>query len=275
LELLAQYDSRARREARSRHLAARDPQLRLSAVRSVSGLAPLELVPLLAPRLTDSIRSVRALAARLLAAAPRRALTPDQEKALDAALVEYVEGEKASADRAGAHMNLGSLYEELGDIEAAAEAYKTAVRLEPYLAGPRTNLAAIYDAGPDAPARLARLRDVKKARELREEELPFLRRDVELLPEDPMPRYRYAMALYLLGRLDDAQKQLVLLCEMAPREQQFRLMLTLLYEKRGDYDAALASLAELAKLGYNPQTVQNLRLKFQAARVRPGTGSRE
>jgi len=266
LELLAQYRSEKSRKARIDSLRAGDPQLRLSAVRSLSGLPVHEQVDLLAPRLQDPVGGVRILAARHLAAAPNVMLEPEEEQALSRSLQEYVESEMANADRAGAHMNLGSLFQEMGDLQRAADAYKKAMRLEPYLAGPRTNLAAIYDPDPEAPPHVQRLKNPEEARRLREQELPLLARDAKLLPDDPLPRYRYSMALYLLGRLEEAEEELEEVCRLAPNSADYRLMLTLLYEKRGKLDEALASLEKLPELGAPRQTIAGLRQRIEQAK---------
>src|SRR5439155_1167645 len=58
---------------------------------------------------------------------------------------ECLNAARVDNDRAAGHMSLGILYENLGNLDDAEAAYRTALYVEPGSIGARTNLAALYD----------------------------------------------------------------------------------------------------------------------------------
>ena len=98
---------------------------------------------------TDS-RRLRIEAARSLVGIPaeyrQSCLDPDLGQAFELALDDYKRSLYVENDRAGNHMMLGGLHEMLGDRERAKEDYRAAITVEPNLAGPRSNLAAILES---------------------------------------------------------------------------------------------------------------------------------
>src|SRR5262249_15922405 len=120
-----------------------------------------------------------------------------------------------------AHVNLGSLYAERGELDRAREEYEKARRLEPYFAPAAANLADLYhaagldDAGervlrealalmPQVPALhealgllLGRRHDLSGA-------LAELDSAATLAPTDIDAQYTLAVALYSAGRQDEA-----------------------------------------------------------------------
>ena len=68
-----------------------------------------------------------------------------QRGLLDQAIDEYITGLMEANDRAGAHLQLGVLYETMGRNSRARKAYRTAIQVEPNVTGPRTNLAAMLE----------------------------------------------------------------------------------------------------------------------------------
>lgn len=238
--LLGRFASSPQADATRGALRDADPLVRTAAARSVPAENADMLLKTLGPALIDPIRSVRLAAALRLAGIPRTRFPDQQRRALDEALIEYRRQQLASSDRAAAHLNLGNLAANLGDVAGAMREYRTAIRLEPYLTGPRSNLAGLLEqTGRGTP---------EEVRRLREQELELLERDVRLLPNAALLRYRYGLMLYLLGRLDAAQRALEAACRLQPASYDFRLFLTLLYEKRGQRDKALASARRLERL---------------------------
>ncbi|MEM9589293.1 MAG: hypothetical protein AAGA03_18580, partial [Planctomycetota bacterium] len=134
-------------------------------------------------------------------------------------------------DRAGAHMAWASLCERTGRFRAAIDAYRTAIRLEPTMSGPRTNLAALLDnlgsqqQGPSA------IQWMEEAKKLRRAELPFLARDAKLVPDNAEVQYRYGLALYLNGDSEEALERLVKASQLAPDFEDAALAVKLLREK--------------------------------------------
>ena len=269
IELLAGYSDDASREAIRQALSNPSPQIRVAATRSLNAPAR-ELQAALAPRLKDRVRLVRIAAARRLAPVPRELFTSSEWNALNQALDETRAAELMSADRAGAHLNLGNLYEQLAQREAAAQRdrqaldfvssaadeFKTAIRLEPYLAGPRSNLAGLLEQIEADPA---------EVRRLREEELALLERDAKLLPDNPGVRYRLGLSYYLLGRLDEAQASIEEACRLAPHSYDYRLLLTLLYEKLARYRQAIESARILLDLRSDDPVAKEILRRLETA----------
>ena len=65
-------------------------------------------------------------------------------------------------DRSFAWLTLGNLYENLRDEDRAIEAYRTAIRVEPNTAGPRTNLAASSTGWPKGKSKARPNRSIKE-----------------------------------------------------------------------------------------------------------------
>jgi tetratricopeptide (TPR) repeat protein len=150
---------------------------------------------------------------------------------------------------------LGNLYQSSGRWDDAASAFRTAIRIEPYLAGARSNLATLIEQRAGDPAEVERLRG---------EELKLLARDARLLPDNALVRYRHGLMLYLLGKADESQQELETACRLEPNSYDFRLMLTLLYEKRAAWDEALRSARTLAQLRSDDPTAAELLRRIQA-----------
>src|SRR5262249_12819175 len=141
------------------------------------------------------------------------------EECLDAADVDN--------DRAAGHMSLGILYESLGNLDQAENAYRTALRVEPGSIGARTNLAALYDRQfQEAQQRAMQLAQqgnrIGAEREmaavgdlpeqigrLREDELGLLERDVLLAPDNAPIQGRIGLARYLGGWTKEADTALL------------------------------------------------------------------
>src|SRR5690606_13279922 len=113
--------------------------------------------------------------------------------------------------------------QQMGLQNEAVQAFQNAIRVEPYLAGARSNLASLYEQGGY---------NADEVRRRREEEVKLLARDAKLLPDNATAQYRYALTLYLLGREAEAATALERAVELEPTSYDFRLMLTLLYEKQ-------------------------------------------
>jgi tetratricopeptide (TPR) repeat protein len=233
IELLSGTDDPASVDAVRKSLNDPSPLVRASASRVVPSSSPAEALERLGGLLHDPSRLVRTSAAVRLASVPPRLMMPDRRLALQQALQEYEIGQRANDDRAACHLNLGNLYQQLGRIDDARAAFRTAVRLEPYLTGPRSNLAALLETA--AP---------QEALRLRREEHELMARDASLLPDNAVVQHRYGLSSYMMGRYDDACKALEEACRLDVQSYNYRLALTLLYEKLGQWSHARRS-AEL------------------------------
>lgn len=241
-------DSRAATEALRKALADDDPLVRAAAVGALE-TSPSLLAKEVGPMLEDDSRLVRTEAARVLAAASHQLRSNQRKTAFLSSLDEHIEGLLLTNDRAGAHLNLGVLYESLGDDEQAETSYRRAMAVEPNVSGPRSNLASLLerrsqeavasaaqasslgDASSAENARQRAFSSQAQADRLRLEELKLLERDARLAPEIAVVQYRYGLSLYLHGRLEEAERSLLNACRLDPRNAEFALALALLYQK--------------------------------------------
>jgi tetratricopeptide (TPR) repeat protein len=253
LELVAWLEgSRDNHAALRGALADRDPQVRAAAVLALAQDASPPVVSALAKLLGDPTRLVRTEAARALAQSGGASqLGPDERAAFHRALTECLAAAEADRDRAAGHLTLGILYESLGQLEQAEEAYRTAIRVEPRSIGPRTNLAALYDrrwqqaqqqalrlvqAGqrPQAEQALAALGALPLwIQQLREEELALLERDALLAPDNAVIQGRLGLARYLGGWGKEAEAALRTAALLAPRDPEHLFRLAIYYRDTG------------------------------------------
>jgi predicted CXXCH cytochrome family protein len=212
----------------------------------------MESVQLLAPKLEDRVRAVRLAAASLLVAARDQVQGSVYGEKLKPAIEEYRASQMVNADRAQSNRNLGKLDLDLGDMAAAVESFRMAIRQEPYLTGPRTELAQVLDQmlnnSKDAAAvqKLGVSKD--EVNRLREEEVKLLERDATLLKGDAFPHYRRGRLLFLLGRLDEAREALNEACRLAPNDYEYWMWLALLCERQQRWDDAVAALKEMKRI---------------------------
>jgi len=204
------------------------PLVRAAAVRTVALANAATAKRVLLPLLNDSARLVRNEAAQLLATAGLYgSLTASERAQVDLALREVEASLMTTADRGGAHLQWASLCEQRGRIPDAIKAYETAIRVEPNMAGARTNLASLLDSIASQGDDRARV----KAEQLRREELPLLARDASLAPDNPTVQYRYGLSLYLSGDIAAALGKLQRSVELDPDNEDYQLALRLLKEK--------------------------------------------
>lgn len=273
---LAQFPTRESLAATERLLQDPDPQVRAAAVGNLQGAPPEVLLRTLAPLLHDTVRLVRTEAARVLSAAPLTELDGVQRQAFKAALEELKAGLMVNNDRAGAWMTLAVLEENLGNERNAIEAYRAAMRVEPNVTGPRTNLAALYERQAEraehqaqqqmyAGGREQAMQTLEgaaeqraKADQLRADELPLLARDARLAPESAAIQYRYGLALYLQGDTQEAEQALRRAAELEPSTPDFVLGLALLYQKLQRWSEALEQVERLQALRPDDATYRQL-----------------
>ncbi len=233
-----------------------DPQVRTAAIRCLETLPQKERLKTLTPMLEDRVRSVRIEAARVLAGYDNQAFKSRHLQLRNQGLDEYRRGLMQHSDQSMSHMGLGLLAEAQRDFASAATAYRTAIRVQPDVSGPRTNLAALLEQQG---------RDDEVAR-LRKEELKLLERDARLAPESAGIQYRYGLALYLQNRMDEAVAALEAACRLEPKVADFHLALTLLYQRLGRLEEALSSVEELLQLDPNNQGFRNIQRELRGQR---------
>lgn len=215
---------------------------------------PGERALALVPFLDDPSRSVRVEAARGLSTTGDAGPTAVSRSKLDHALAEYRESLLASAEQSGAHLGLGILDEQLGNFTAARGHYENAIRLEPQVAGPRTNLAVLLEGmaernlqSPQPQAQQVGQSLLEKAKTLRREELPLLERDASLMPKSTELQYRLGLAYYLDGNLEKALAQIQKAIELSPDRNEMRMALILLLQKMERIEDARREATELKR----------------------------
>ena len=121
-----------------------DAMVRLASVSALEGLPQNLLVTLAFPLLSDSVKSVRIEAARILAPIPVGQLQGEQLRIYQHAIDDYVESQQINADRPEAQLNLGNYFAAKGDADKAISAYKKAIDLESIFVPAYINLADLY-----------------------------------------------------------------------------------------------------------------------------------
>jgi Flp pilus assembly protein TadD len=166
-------------------------------------------------------------------------------------------------------LSLAILDRRYGRVEQAIEHLLSAIKLQPYMAGARSELASIYDSiGMDG----------TEIRRLRAEEADLVERDSTLSPDNAAIFYQLGMLRYLLGEYDKAEAALRAASEKAPKNYQFKWALALLLEKRyeqtGDeaiFNQAVELLRQLNELDPgDSRAQQTLMSLMEKRRVREG-----
>ncbi len=202
-----------------------DPLVRYATMTVVDYSEPEFISMLAVPRLTDSIKLVRLMAANSLAGVPRNLIPEGAIGPLNAALEEYNASLMINADHPSTHLNFGNLYLNSGNYEKAEASYKEAIELEPGLVGPYINLADLYrrlerddegekvlksalDKYPDLAAIHYSLGLLKVRMGKHEEAMAYLENATRYDPNDPHYIYVYAIGLNSQNQTGEALKVL-------------------------------------------------------------------
>ena len=108
----------------------------------------------------------------------------------------FAKSQELSLDHAGGHLVLASFDRQHGRIEEAIRHLVDAIKLEPYLAGPRAELASLMQEHKG---------DEAEIRRLRAEEADLVERDTKLAPDNADIFYRLGLLRYTLGEYDKAE----------------------------------------------------------------------
>jgi tetratricopeptide (TPR) repeat protein len=254
-------------EALRKAVSDADPQVRTAAIRSLPRDASDATLSLLAPLLAaKEPRLVRTEAARAILRMNPAHLTGEERAAFHAALDECISGALSANDRAGAHLNVASMYEELGDLKGAEKACEAAIRVEPHSVGPRANLAFLYesmiqnaqqratqraqqgdrDGAEREIAAVAHLPDIVDR--LRTEELALQERDLLLAPYNAGVQNRTGLIRHTVGWRKEAESALLNAALLEPRNPLFHYHLATLYRDTGRREQALAIVKRMLKL---------------------------
>jgi cytochrome c-type biogenesis protein CcmH/NrfG len=276
LDLLVNYPTPRSVEVRRQALENSESLMRLAAVRAITSAPGPGLIADLAARTGDPVAAVRIAAATRLAYLPLDSLGTSQRHAFEDALIEFRATQQLVSDHAGGHLTLGALDRHHGHIRRAIEHFQTAIQLEPYMAGARSELATLLQQQGGAP---------DEVQQLRRDEAELLERDARLAPESAEILYQLGMLRFLLGEMDASQAALSAACEKAPQSYELLMGLALLLERRyelsGDakyFDDARRTLQKLNDLRPADPRAKQILLRLMAthaARQRKPSGQSE
>ncbi len=221
-------------------------------------------IRVLAPRLEDDVRAVRGEAARALAG-ERDRIPAEHRPAFDAALAEFVARQESLVDRADSHLNLGALYEALGDVARAEAAYETALKVNPDFIPVRFNLATLRNRqgrNEDAEQLLREILALMPEHGEGHYSLGLLLAEMErfgdaasslaraaaLLPGRPRIHYNRALVLQRIGQNPEAEKALLQAHELEPRDPRVVHALALYYLERRNRKEAMRFAEKLVEL---------------------------
>lgn len=214
-----------------------DPRMRLGALEGLGQLAPVTRWQMVAPLLTDPVRTVRMQAAAQLLDIPPDQAPADKRADFQKALDEYVENQHSNADNPSAQLNLAVYYQSRGQLALAEEAYQRALLLDPYFEPAYVNLADLYRSSlrdPDGERLLSEaLERVPQAASLHfslgllqvrqkqvSQALLPLGRAVDLQADNQRYRYVYAVALNSVGQREKALAVIEAGLALTPGNQQ-------------------------------------------------------
>ena len=282
IELLGAQLSREALPAIAAGLEDPDPLLRMAALGATEALSPEDRWRAAERLLADPLRAVRIEAARVLAPMRPRLSDAGSRARLDRALADYRRTQALNADWPAAHVNLGILHAELGDLDASARAYRKAIELGPQFLPAYLNLADLHrERGEEAESEqvlreaLRRLPDdaelhhalgllfVRTQRTT--DALGMLSRATTLAPGNPRYAYVHGVALHSTG---DSERALEVLAEahrMHPGSSEILVALATFHRDLGQTEQALVYARRLLALRPSSPEAQGLVRALEAA----------
>ncbi len=265
ISLLGGYPGQQTAALLQRTVTDPDPLVRYATLTVVQYSAPELIRDLAAPRLNDTVKLVRLMAANALTTVPRDMIPAGSMERLNAALEEYSASLMINADHPSTHLNFGNLYLNAGDLQKAEASYKEAIELEPGLVGPYINLADLYrrqnrdqegeqvlknalEKYPDLAAIHYALGLLKVRQDRYEEALQYLENASRLDPDDPQYSYVYAIGLNSGQQPEKALEVLKSALQKHPYDRNILYSLATISMENGKTDEAL---------GYAERLVEN------------------
>ena len=152
-------------------------------------------------------------------------------------------------DQSGAQLGLGILAMNIGDIDEAIRCYRNAIRFDPAVMGPRSNLAQL----------LLQKGNNDEAKVLQLEEVRLIARTARLLTDNAMLQSRLGLMQYTLGNEQEAETALAAAARLEPRSADFQMALTLFYEKYQRWPDAERAVDRLLNLQPGNSAFQQIR----------------
>ena len=249
-------------DAAARALEDADELVRRAAVEVLAGTDPATRARHLPRLVHDPVRGVRIAAARALLAVT---LPGEANEAAARVLEEYVAAQTYSLDRPEAHMNLGLLYQDLGQFDRAESAYRSALELYPAGIPARMHLAELRRLrGDETQAQQIlqeALREDPRAAPVhyalglsfarlqrRDQTLRHLAAAHRLAADEPRYAYVYAVALNSYGDSDRSVDVLERAHQRFPGDRDILQVLSTVLADRGDIERARTYAERLVKL---------------------------
>jgi predicted CXXCH cytochrome family protein len=282
VQWLAELDGSGSRDYLATALTDDDPLVRAAAVQSFDTATPDEdeqrrLRDLLVPRLQDPVRLVRTEAVKILSRVPQRMFTGEESARFAAVLTELKAGLQETADDAGAHLALGTVAFNLGNLAEARTEFRDAIqtaRNQMQAGQSRLQLAQIEHASGDSAASEKLYREVIALEPrydpahyqlgllLAEDEKRLadaataLGQAAKLAPRNARYQYNYGLALQKLGRNGEAEVALDGAVQLDPQSPEFLMALTILYAQLEDWKNAVPRVQQLMQMSPTPEVRQ-------------------
>jgi predicted CXXCH cytochrome family protein len=279
LHILQRYKNATTLNVMSSSLSDKDALVRHEAVNGISALIPRTLgteiqqrkLSLLAPLLSDPIRAVRTEAARALTEVPMDLMDDAKLHNFEAALDEYKQRQLSIGDRPEAHLNLGLLYQNLGQNDLAETSYKNAIQLVSDFIPARFNLANFYNAmgrNNEAEQQFKQIIDLEPdngeayyslglllAEEKRlEEASDYLEKAANIIKTNTRVFYNWGLCLQHLGRQDEAKFAYLKALDIDGNDYSAMYALTILYVQQQNWQEAEIQAKHLLRL--NPNSIE-------------------
>ncbi|MGO3932231.1 tetratricopeptide repeat protein [Rhodopseudomonas pseudopalustris] len=263
-------------------LADPDPIVRIGALDMLDNVPVGQLWPFASPLLSDPVRGVRIRAAALLAAVPTASQPERDRVAFDRAASEFVDAQRANAERPEARTMLGNFLTQRGLMSEAEAEYRAALSLSPQYATAAINLGDLYrQRGRDSEgeivlraalavsprdAALHHALGLNLTRLKRPDDaLGELQRATDLEPEQPRYPYVYAVALHSSGRRAEAMTVLKGALRTHPNNPEILRALVSFTQMAGDAPAALGYAEQLAIVTPDDKELAEVILKLRSA----------
>ncbi len=262
-----------------------EPQVQEAAIAIVAFADDDTRRSLLVPMLRSRTRLVRMAAARALAGRPMQALQGEDLAAFKAARDEYVAAQLFNAERPESHLNLGHLYRDEGNADAARTSFEAATGLDKSFVAASISLADLERTSGGEAAAEAILRKALAENPASgatqhalglslirlkrfDEALGYLAKAVESEPDDPRHGYVLGVALHDTGKRAEAVSVLKNTLLRHPYDRDVLMALASYEAEAGDLDGALEAAELLLRLEPGRQDYEQLVARLNQERQR-------
>ena len=233
---------------------------------------PYIISPIVAPivkQLDHSASRIRIQAARILVNLPPQllgALTDARQRlSLQDALEESRVSLMLNNDQAMPHAMVADLNDRIGNFDQAERDYRNAIKIQPNVSGPRTNLTRLLAKRAERKTKAEQEEVLQEIKALRLEENKLLAVDVERakdLQNTDGLHFSYAMSCYLLDDFEKAKKHIKIALDQQPESQQYLQAMTLLLEKMEESEAAIQYVDRLLKMDPSNRGYQQMKMRI-------------